>query len=76
MICLLCRQTEMNDGLTTVSFQRGEMHLTINNVPARVCPSCGEALVDEQVAALLLRSVNVASNAGISQGAIEYNTLT
>ena len=76
MICLICRQAEMIDSLTSVSFQRGEMHLTIKNVPARVCPSCGEAHVDEQVAALLLRSADVASYAGISQGAIEYNSLT
>ena len=76
MICLLCRQSEMNDGLTSVSFQRGEMHLTINNVPARVCPSCGEALVDEQVAVLLLRNGYAASNMGVMQGSIEYNSLT
>lgn len=76
MICLLCRQSEMNDGLTSVSFQRGEMHLTINNVPARVCPGCGEALVDEHVAVLLLRNGYAASNMGVMQGSIEYNSLT
>lgn len=76
MICLICRQDEMIDGLTSVSFQRGKMHLTVNNVPARVCPSCGEAHVEEDVAVLLLRNVDVASNVGISQSAIEYNSLT
>ena len=50
MICLICRQAEIIGGLRSVSFQRGEMHLMINNVPAHICPSCGEAYVGEEVA--------------------------
>jgi YgiT-type zinc finger domain-containing protein len=76
MICLICRQAEMIDSVTTVGFQRGELHLMINNVPARVCPSCGEAYVDEPVAVRLLREAEEASKAGISQAVIEYTSST
>ena len=72
MICLICRQDETVDGLTSVNFERGEMRLVVNNVPARVCPSCGEAYVDEQVAVRLLREAEEMFKAGISDDVIEY----
>ena len=73
MICLICRQAETIDGITSVDFERGEMRLVINHVPARVCPSCGEAYLDEEVAMRLLRSAEETSKAGIRDAVIEYN---
>ena len=73
MICLICRQAEIINSLTSVSFQRGEMLLTINNVPARVCPGCGEAYVDEAVAVQLLRDAEEVSMAGMLDVVHEYN---
>lgn len=73
MMCLICRQTETIDGLTSVNFERGEMMLVVNNVPARVCPSCGEAYVDQEVAVKLLRDAEEMSRAGINNDVIEYN---
>ena len=72
MICLICRQAETVDGLTTVRFERGEMRLVVSNVPARICPSCGEAYVDEDVATQLLRAAEEASEAGVLDTVIEY----
>jgi len=73
MNCLICRQAEAVDGLTSVNFERGEMRLVVNNVPARVCPGCGEAYVDEEVAVRLLLDAEEMSKAGISDDVIEYN---
>lgn len=75
MICLICRQAETVDGLTTVHFERGEMRLVVNSVPARVCPSCGEAYVEEQVAASLLREAEAMSAAGELDGVRDYQLL-
>jgi len=72
MICLICRQAETVDGLTSVHFERGEMRLVVNDVPARVCPSCGEAYVDEDVAVRLLQITVEVSDAGIMQEIIGY----
>ena len=72
MNCLICRQAEIVDGLTSVTFERGEMRLMINNVPARVCPSCGEAYVDEEVAVRLLRDAEEMSRVGMMENVIEY----
>jgi YgiT-type zinc finger domain-containing protein len=61
MICLICRQAELVEDFTSVTFERGEMRLVMNNVPARLCPSCGEAYVAEDVSA-----------AGILDNIIDY----
>ena len=75
MICLICRQAETVDGFTSVTFDRDEIRLVVNNVPGRVCPSCGEAYVDEDVAVRLLREAEEMSAAGEVDGAIEYDRL-
>jgi len=64
MICLICRQVETIDGLTSVTFERGELRLVVNSVPARICPSCGEAYVDEDIAVKLLLDAEDVSNSG------------
>ena len=74
MICLICRQAETVDGLATVHFERGEMRLTVKDVPARVCPSCGEAYVEEQVAVNLLRGAEELSAAGEMDSELVFNT--
>jgi YgiT-type zinc finger domain-containing protein len=73
MNCLICRQAETVDGLTYVTFERGEMRLVVNRVPARICPSCGEAYVDEDVAVKLLRDAEEMFKAGMMDVVYEYN---
>ncbi len=75
MICLICRQAETVDGLTSVHFERGEMRLVVNHVPARLCPSCGEAYVEEQVAVSLLREAEAMSAAGEMESVLEYKLI-
>ena len=47
MKCVICHQAETVAGLTSVLLERGQMSLTVTNVPARVCPNCGEAYAEE-----------------------------
>jgi YgiT-type zinc finger domain-containing protein len=74
MICLICRQAEIVDQLTSVNFEHSGIHSVISNVPARVCPNCGEAYVAEEVARQLLRVMKKLSEAGMSDAYYEYNT--
>jgi len=74
MICLICRQAETVDGLTSVTFERDEMRLVFNSVPARVCPSCGEAYVKEDVAVQLLRDAEEMSKMGMLDAILEFKT--
>ncbi|MGZ9234927.1 MAG: type II toxin-antitoxin system MqsA family antitoxin [Anaerolineales bacterium] len=73
MICVICRQTETTEGITSVKFERDELRLVINKVPARICPSCGEAYVDEKVATQLLALAAELSRAGIVDISSEYD---
>ena len=54
MICLICRQAELVNGFTSVTLERAEIKLTAKNVPAFICPNCGDASVSEDVAVWLL----------------------
>jgi YgiT-type zinc finger domain-containing protein len=74
MICLICRQAETVDGLTSLRLERDEMRLVFNSVPARVCPSCGEAYVDEDVAVRLLQDAEKMSKVGMLNVTLEFKT--
>ena len=76
MICLICRQAKIFEGLTSVKFERGEMRLVVKYVPAWICPNCGEAYVEEEVAAQLLRDAENVSKAGMLDSVIEYSGLS
>lgn len=72
MICPICRQAEIVDGLTSIPFGRGEFKLVVNNVPAHVCLSCGEAYVDEYVAIRLIEGAQKMYRAGMLEITVEY----
>ena len=73
MICVMCRQAEIVGGLTSVLLERGEFRMVVNSVPARVCPSCREAYVEEDVAVRLLRDADEMSRAGMLDVVCEYD---
>ncbi len=75
MICLICRQAETLNGLTTVRFERGEMKFIVNHVPARVCPSCGESFVEEDIAIHLLQAAEQRSVVGELDDVREYEMI-
>ena len=72
MICLICRQAETVDGFTSVIFELDEMRLVVKHVPARLCPSCREAYVEEVVAVQLLQDAEEMSAAGEMDSVMEY----
>ncbi|MEO8358282.1 MAG: YgiT-type zinc finger protein [Chloroflexota bacterium] len=76
MKCLICRQAEIIDGLTSVNFERGEMRLVVNTVPAHICPGCGEAYVDAGVAVKLLQGAEERAQTGIMEDIVEYPEFT
>jgi len=72
MKCLICRQAEIVDGLTSITFERDEFRLVINNVPAQICPACGEAIMNEDVANRLLNKAEEAALEGILEDIRNY----
>ena len=72
MKCFICNQAETMPGKTSVLFERGLLNLTINNVPARICPHCGEAYADETVAAYLLHQAEKMARVGTKVEVCEF----
>ena len=56
MKCVICKQAETTPGTTTVTLERDGLTCVIKQVPAQVCPNCGEDYVDENVTGDLLKS--------------------
>ena len=72
MNCIICRQAEFINSFTSITFERDEFKLVINNIPAQVCPNCGEAIVDEDTATRLLRMAEDVVNEGLFEDVREY----
>ena len=48
MICLICKNGEMEPGVTTSTLERDSTIIFVTKVPASVCNNCGEAYIDSQ----------------------------
>ena len=72
MICLICRQAEIVDGFTSITLEREEFRLLVNHVPAHICPKCGEAIVDEDVAVQLISKAEDSFEQGVREDVREY----
>jgi YgiT-type zinc finger domain-containing protein len=51
MRCVICKTGETAAGKATVTLERGGAILVIKDVPAEVCPHCGEYYLDPAIAA-------------------------
>ena len=72
MICIICDEAETLPGLTSILLEREEHSLTFNNVPAQICPKCGEAYVDEAVTGSLLHEAERMVDVGAKMEVLEY----
>lgn len=73
MTCTVCRHENTEAGVTTVTLQRGAATIIVRDVPATVCPECGEAWVDEAVAAELLKVAEDAVQRGVEVDICRYS---
>lgn len=64
MKCIVCKQAETQAGTTTVTLERQGATFVFKDVPALVCPNCGEDYVDDAVAGALLQSAEGMAAAG------------
>lgn len=65
MKCLICKQGQPQPGLTKIALERGELSLILSDVPALVCPICGEAYADEATTARLLETAKEMEYSGL-----------
>lgn len=56
MICLTCKVGIPELGLITVTLERNGSIIVFKDVPARICPNCGEKYFDDEITGRLLTS--------------------
>ncbi len=64
MKCIVCKQADTGPGVTTVTLERDGATFVVREVPAQVCPNCGEDYVDANITAELLNTAERLSQAG------------
>lgn len=64
MTCALCRNGEVRPGKATVTLQRGPTTVILKEVPADVCPNCGEFYLDEETTTRVLDRAEAAARSG------------
>ena len=72
MTCVICKQADTDLGTATVTLERDATTLVIKDVPASVCPNCGEEYVDDATAERLLDAVEEAAEAGVQVDVRRY----
>jgi len=72
MKCVICKQAETTPGTTTVTLERDGLTCVIKQVPAQVCPNCGEDYVDEIVTGDLLKSAELMVKVGTQVDIRQY----
>ena len=72
MKCVICKHAETKLGTTTVTLERDGLTYVVKQVPAQVCPNCGEDYVDEKVTGYLLKSAEQMSKVGAQVDIRQY----
>ncbi|HYH42755.1 MAG TPA: type II toxin-antitoxin system MqsA family antitoxin [Burkholderiales bacterium] len=75
MKCLVCRRSETRAGKATVTLERHGVTFVFNDVPAQVCPDCGEDYMDESVTGVLLEAAEEMAESGIRADVVSYHSL-
>jgi YgiT-type zinc finger domain-containing protein len=71
-ICLICRRAQLSADITTIEFRHQEFRLAIKEVPALVCPECGESFVDEYIANRVMHIVDQNIDAGFKEDSVVF----
>jgi YgiT-type zinc finger domain-containing protein len=69
--CFFCRTGRMEECETTVTLEHGEHIVRIEQVPARVCDSCGESLIRGDVVDRVFKLADEMEESGTSDRTME-----
>ncbi len=72
MKCVVCRKSDTQEGVATVTLERGSLTLVVKGVPAQVCPNCGEQYVDQAVSSELLTTAESLAKSGAQVEVRQY----
>lgn len=64
MDCTICKVGTTEQGLVTVTLERGSTIVLIKNVPAQICQNCGHYYLDSDTTKMVLERGNDAIQKG------------
>jgi YgiT-type zinc finger domain-containing protein len=64
MKCVICKSGDTEDGLATVTLNRGQSTIVIKDVPAQICENCGEYYLSDETSEKVL---------ALAEDAIKHN---
>jgi len=73
MKCVICKNGETAEGLTTVPIEHEGTLLVLRGVPAQVCQNCGEAYIDSAVTGEILELAKEARGQRIQIDVRQYH---
>ena len=72
MNCVICKQGRTDDGLTTVTLERGPTTVIIKDVPTEICENCGEYYLSEDVSEKVQELAEQAYQHGVEVEILRY----
>ena len=72
MICVVCREAHTVPGFSSINFERDEFRAVVHQIPAQVCPACGESFLDEETTIDLLKRVEQILEEGVLDVVHDY----
>ena len=73
MKCVICKTGDLHAQTVSVTLERQGALLVVQNVPARVCDSCGERYFDDEVAQQLRDTTQHTLQPGVSLDIRQYS---
>jgi len=73
MKCVICKNGETRQGVTTITLEKNDSTIVFKNVPAMVCDNCGEKYVDGAITKNLLNKAQNIVNSGVEVDIRNYN---
>lgn len=72
MKCVICKNGETKDGLTTITLEKNGTTLVFKNVPALVCDNCGEKYLADTISKELLLKAKEIARSGVEIDIRDY----
>ena len=72
MKCVICKHGSTAVGMVSVTLTRGKTIVVFKEVPAQVCPNCGEYYLDSDVSKKLMERASMAVDSGTEVEIVRY----
>jgi len=73
MECVICKNGNTFDGITTIILEKDNSVIVIKDVPAKICENCGHYYLNEESASKVLAFAQETARKGIEIEVTRFN---